>query len=355
MVGQFYTRVPPGGRLEPQLPSPRGSGRNKGPGTTSLAQYATSFVCCVIILLVLAGGWRWSHGGFSKQDPSVSFTAASGDEFQCRPIAKPEDIQSWSDEQRSWCCVKEKVGCPYKACHGEVPVEQLSEKDRKFCCDMEGLGCASTTVPVAIKPLPFDCMLGPGGATYDWSEEKLEFCCQYSGRGCPTQTSSTATDTTTTHTITYTTAQPTMMVPFPICSPEDKGCTTIFPTPLPLPTTTTVDPYAAYGTAEGYGATGDASLQAGATADGATGDAATAMAAVQYGIPAGPSGADGAQSAYPDAVAQAPDVAYGSDPGATAGAAYQAPPSDVAGAAYPAPASDAAAAYPLPAPAPVRL
>jgi len=212
--------------------------------------------CCLVVLIVVAGGVRWAGAASGKESIGTQGS------FQC-DVAAPEEISTWVTEQRVWCCVNANVGCPYKVCHSSDLVNVWTEEQRRFCCQMEGLGCPSTTHH-HYQPLPYDCLLGPGGAD-EWEEEKRAFCCHYSLRGCPTRTSTTTIEITFTETITTTTAQPTIMVPFPACSPEDVNCVTLYPTPLPLlPTTTTLayDAYAAAAAAQGGHAMANVPYQA---------------------------------------------------------------------------------------------
>jgi len=357
MVGQFYTRVPPQRqRQQQQSPSPRhadplaqslrGGGLGvfeKTIGTSWLdgAAFAKLAVICsfaAFVLLLVAAWFRWSGGGFAKQETGLPLTAAAHGNFECKP-AVPQEVATWTDVQRSWCCVKFQVGCPYKVCHNTNLFSYQTEAQQRFCCEMEGVGCPSSTT---IRPLPFDCMLGPGGSTAGWADDKKAFCCHYSLRGCPTRTSTTLTSTTATETITTTTAQPTIMVPFPACSPEDRSCTTVYPTPLPLaPTTTVLAAYAAaaaaqpaiaaaYGTAPAYGY--DAGVPAVAQEA-----AAWPAASPTYGAPGGQEAAvaDGAAAGFGG---EQPFGAAGKVPGAS----FYEP----AGSTFLAPGTAGAAAYP---------
>lgn len=231
----------------------------------------------------------------------------------------------WSREKQvPWLCCS--VGGP-PSLDGLV-VEQVC---------VEGLACPTTSDTTTIRPLPFDCVLGPGGSTEGWEAEKRTFCCHYSLRGCPTQTSTTTTGSSTTPTTTTTTAMPTIMVPFPVCNPDDKDCTTLYPTPLPLLSTTTQIAIVA----EPAGGAQDAMMPSGGGGGG-------------YGYDAQASAAAGYESQTAVAPANPAAGGYGvqaSQESQTA-AAYADPsaPNEVAGQPYPMPSPELS----YPSPAPVR-
>lgn len=170
------------------------------------------------------------------------------DPYDCT-VEQIEEVQSWDGKRRAWCCGKYKLGCYYERCHSTEAIVDWSPAQRRDCCRVEGIGCSivwpyqteTTTTSATIRALPFDCQLDADGSWATWAPDKAEFCCSYSQRGCPTKTSTTVTITSSTTASTTTTPQPTIMVPFPACNPDDKGCTTLYPTPLPMPDTT-IDP-----------------------------------------------------------------------------------------------------------------
>lgn len=290
----------------------------------AFTKFAASFLCCGILLLVIVAGLRVARR--RQSDPSQEYAAVSDAAYQCNPGAALHDIQLWTDERRAWCCVKFKVGCPYKVCHStDTLPEEWPLEQQNFCCEMEGIACPSARITTTIKPLPFDCMLGPDGTTAGWTQDKRDFCCHYSLRGCPTRTSTTITGTTTTETTTSTTARPTIMVPFPACAPDDKDCTTLYPTPLPLVTTTPAalayaEPAAAaaYG---GYGAQDGGYGAQAVAAPAAEGYATAAPAAEGYAAQVNtPEAAAAAQAASAAQVQQA--AAAQTDPGSAAAPTY---------------------------------
>jgi len=324
MVGQFYSPLQPQRwQQEQQQPNAEPlTQRRRGRGLAffektignswfegaNFTRLGTGCSLAAFALLLVAAWFRWSGGGFAtKQEAGpTSLTAAgaaAGRSYACDTVV-PQDVAAWTEEQKSWCCVKFQVGCPYKVCHQSNFFSSQTEAQQRFCCEMEGIGCPPTTT---IRPLPFDCMLGPGGSTADWGDDKKAFCCHYSLRGCPTRTSTTLTSTTVTDT---TTAQPTIMVPFPACNPEDRSCTTLYPTPLPLPPTTTVlaayvaaaavqsEGASTYGTAPAYGY--NAAGQPLAAQEAATWPVAAAAAAVAAASPSY-GGLGGQEAAYPPA------------------------------------------------------
>lgn len=185
----------------------------------------------------LPGLPSWPLFGFG----SDRSTEEEEDSFACK-VTELREVQLWPGPRRTFCCNHHNVGCYYERCHTTEAVVSWTPKQREVCCEVEGIGCIeeiteTSTTTKSIRPLPFDCILDSGGVD-SWPPAKREFCCEYSLRGCPTRTETTTTTWPTTLLVTTTTARPTIMVPFPACNVGDIGCTTIYPTPLPLPSTT---------------------------------------------------------------------------------------------------------------------
>lgn len=108
-----------------------------------------------------AGKKVWCCKRFSRgcskargQARSVTHPTSTQYKFDCSTTpgaAIDKVVESWSDEQREWCCWRVNKGCPVARSSSSafvyncLTLERWSPEKTVWCCERQHLGCPTTT------------------------------------------------------------------------------------------------------------------------------------------------------------------------------------------------------------------
>lgn len=110
-------------------------------------------------------------------------TIAVVSDFDCND-GEPD---TWVEEKQSFCCERERRGCPLNCDAGLNDFgDGWSVAKKIWCCSNEDKGCLDGIGP-------FDCDAGISNFERGWSDDKQVWCCLNAERGCPMPPSTTTT------------------------------------------------------------------------------------------------------------------------------------------------------------------